>query len=169
MNQLSDYTHKNDWYYEGNISNAIVRYLKSLDYKIIQNNSDNPNARGVDIIAISGKGKKELIEVKGYPTLYYVNGPNKGKAKKAKPQQQATHWFAGVLLTTLFNYEMHHDNPDCVYCIGLPYYDKYLELISAVEPFFKNFKIILKVYFVGSDGTVAPLYLGKDKYSTQLT
>lgn len=102
---IKDYDHKNDWYYEGNISRAIVAYLEKNVYKVLSHNSDNIRNRGVDIIAVDTNGIKELIEVKGYPTEHHTKGDRKGHPKVTKPRLQSTHWFSEAILCSIYNYE----------------------------------------------------------------
>ena len=67
----SNWDSKNDWFHEGNVSRALVEYLKSQSYECKKDNSDNIHIHGADIIVCKGN-KKEVIEVKGYPSDKYA-------------------------------------------------------------------------------------------------
>jgi len=56
----------------------------------LKDNSENYAAKGEDIIACDRFGNKEKIQVKGYPSEVYANGPNKGTPKtRTSPKLQA--------------------------------------------------------------------------------
>jgi len=149
-----EFNHKNDWYYEGNVSKKLVEYLKNENYLILKDNSENIKARGIDIIAVRNK-ITELIEVKGFPSEYYVNGKQKGKRKKTKPKQQAKHWFSEALLSCIYNYgknKLKYENIQLA--IALPENKRYFELINEISDFFRDYDINIKIYFVDNKGKV---------------
>ena len=151
---INEFDHKIDWFYEGNVSKKLVEYLKNNDYKIAKDNSDNIKAKGIDIIGIKN-GITELIEVKGFPSNYYVNGKNKGKIKQTKPKQQAKHWFSEVLLSCIYNYGNYKEIYENIQlAIAFPKKDRYFELINGVSEFFTDNKISIKVYFIDKDGKI---------------
>ncbi len=151
---IENYDHKSDWYFEGQISHAIVRSLKNLGYQILKDNSDNTKARGEDIIAVSPNGITEIIEVKGYPSEYHTKGKQIGHPKPTKPKQQAKHWFSEVILSSIYNYAKHNDKGDFILVLGLPKMERYKELQSKVEDFFTDHNIDIKIYFVDKNGHV---------------
>ncbi|MFN3444417.1 MAG: hypothetical protein ACK44D_01635 [Bacteroidia bacterium] len=133
---IEKYDHTVDWYYEGNISKAIVTYLKSSGYEIRKDNSDKIRARGEDIIAISGDGIKEIIEVKSYPTEYHTKGNKIGHLKSTPPRLQAEHWFSDVILSSINNYLKHkRQKGKFRLALGFPNMDRYKELKLKVEAF----------------------------------
>ena len=151
----TNYDHTTDWFYEGNISHLFVNYLKQNNYEILKDNSENIKAKGIDIIA---KNKKfiELIEVKGYPTEFYVNEKNKGNKKKTNPKLQAKHWISEALLSCIFNYgneKSKYDKPIKL-SIVLPNMPRYQELSSKLKNFILDFKIDLNIYFVSENGSI---------------
>jgi Holliday junction resolvase-like predicted endonuclease len=163
---MTEQNHKNEWFYEGQISKSIVKYLLNKGYEIIKDNSDNITAKGEDIIA-SFNGQREIIEVKGYPTTYYTNGKNKGKPKPTKPHLQAKHWFSEALLSSIFNYQRQKQNGRFILAIAFPLTDRYKELISKVEDFFTDNNLSLKIYFVDEKGTILIDNLNKNDRNNQ--
>ena len=152
--KMKEFDHKIDWFYEGNISRKLVEYLKNNNYTITKDNSDNIKAKGIDIIG-EKNGITELIEVKGFPSKYYVNGKNKGKLKKTKPKQQAKHWFSEVLLSCIYNYGKYKNEYEKIQLgIAFPKNDRYFELISGVSAFFIDNQISIKIYFIDKNGKI---------------
>ena len=154
---MADYNHKNDWFYEGNVSGALVLYLKDQGYKIIKDNSPDISARGVDIIAISPKGVSEIIEVKGYPTAYYTKTVNMGMLKKTSPKLQAKHWFSEGILSCMFNYSKYKENGAIRLALAFPLDDsgRYKELISKVEDYYTAYNIDFRIYFITKEGDIS--------------
>jgi len=150
---MTDYNHQSDWFYEGNVSKKLVIYLEKNGYEILKDNSDNIRAKGEDIIA-RREGHNEIIEVKGYPTVFYTNGVNKGLPKKTNPKLQAKHWFSEALLSIIFNYQKHRIDGDFSLVLAFPLMDRYKELIKKVGDFFTDNNLDIKVYFVNENGSI---------------
>lgn len=157
-----EYNHKNDWYYEGQISKKLVAYFLKNGYTILKDNSDKISMRGEDIIA-SIHGQQEIIEVKGYPTTFHTKGKDKGKPKPTNPKLQAKHWFSEALLSSIFNYQRQKVNDNFILALAFPFNDRYKELIGKVENFFTDNNLSFKVYFVHEDGNVTIDNLNKNE------
>lgn len=152
-----DWSHKNDWFYEGNVSRVLVEYLESQSYKCNKDNSNNIHAHGADII-VSKNGIKEVIEVKGYPSDKHAKGNKKGEPKlSTSPQSQVKHWLADCLRSTFSNYKKHKEKGcELQLAICFPDDDKgdYRKLIDEIKPFFSDGNLGIKVYFVNKEGKV---------------
>lgn len=155
---MSDYNHKIDWYYEGNVSKAIVAFLKLQDYKIIKDNSSKISERGEDIIA-SKNETTLIIEVKGYPTEFHTKGKNKGQKKNTNPKLQAKHWFSEGLFALMKSYSKYTDTKIEI-ALGLPKHQRYDELLEMVKAFFTEHRIGLKIFFVDDQNIVTEESLG---------
>lgn len=153
------FDHTKDWFYEGNISRKIVDYLKSKGYKILKDNSENCKARGEDIIAENLLGCKEIVEVKGYPSIYHVKGKSKGQTKPTDPKQQAKHWFSEALIACIFNYKKHRTAGNIILAVGFPKFDRYFELIDSAKDYFTDHNMNVKVYLIGEIGDVTVINL----------
>ncbi len=57
---MKEFDHKNDWYYEGNVSKKLVEYLKNENYTILKDNSENIKSKGIDIIVMWNKTTAEF-------------------------------------------------------------------------------------------------------------
>jgi hypothetical protein len=55
-----------DWFWEGNVTNAVANYLRGQGWAIISQADTSKRERGVDIHATRLK-EELMIEVKGYP------------------------------------------------------------------------------------------------------
>ena len=152
---MNSFNHTLDWFYEGNISKKFVNYLKENGHNIIKDNSDNPKAKGIDIISKKGD-TTYLTEVKGYPSEFYVSGEKKGQKKPTNPKLQAKHWLSEAILSCIFNYgkEKIEDNK-IELSIVLPKTDRYIELVEKIKPFFKDLcEEPITFYFVDMAGNI---------------
>jgi Holliday junction resolvase len=121
--------------------------LEKNDWKITKFN-ENKRQKGPDIIA--EKNQEQLvIEVKGYPSKYYVRGKKKGKLKPTPPELQATHWFAEAILSVLLK---KSENSKIKIAIGLSDFEKYRELIEKIK--FVRRKIGIEFYLVRENGQI---------------
>ena len=59
-----------NWYWEGNIVDALAQHLSNSGWHIESKADTRSKARGIDIQASKGE-QKLLIEVKGYPSKEY--------------------------------------------------------------------------------------------------
>lgn len=153
----SDWDPKNDWFYEGNVSRVLVEYLKSQSCKCNKDNSDAIHAPGADVIVFKD-GKKEIIEVKGYPSDKYMTGNKKGQKNRTKPSSQAKHWFADCMKSTIFNYKRYKDKEHTLQlamCFPDDEDGVYRKQIDEIKPFFSDANIGIKVYFVDKEGKVS--------------
>jgi hypothetical protein len=160
---MENYNHKDDWFFEGQISSRLITYLRKHDYKIIKDNSHNISEHGADIIAKSPTGVTEVIEVKGYPTAFYTNGNKKGEPKRTNPKLQAKHWFSEAILSCMFNYSKHTDKGKFRLGLAFPLHERYKELISKVENYYTVHQIDFMVYFIDEIGNVTIDNLCKHK------
>lgn len=150
---MKEHNHREDWFYEGQVSSKLVEYFKENGYSILKDNSHNIQARGEDII-ISKHEQKEIIEVKGYPSSTYTKGTKKGKLKSTNLKLQAKHWFSEALLASIFNYQRQKTKCNIKLALAFPLEDKYKELLGKVEDFFSDHNIDFRVYFVDKNGQV---------------
>lgn len=64
MKKSDEWDKKDDWFWEGNVQNNIIDYLKSDNYSDIRSVDTESKEKGPDITAIKSK-RKWIIEVKG--------------------------------------------------------------------------------------------------------
>lgn len=142
---------QNDWFHESKISGKLAEYLIQHNYILSQNNSEKIESRGIDIIA-ERDGKKELIEVKGYPSIYYKDAKKRreGMVKKTKPGLQCTHWFDDCLSTTIKNY----GSKDDIIAMAFPACARYEKQMYMRQAYFTDNNLNIKIYFVKEDGSV---------------
>jgi hypothetical protein len=157
-----NYNHETDWYYEGNISRALVQYFSEKGFTIIKHNSDNIKERGVDII-IEDSTSFIIMEVKGYPTSFHTKGPNKGKPKVTKPKLQAKHLFNEVIMSAILNYSKYRAKSNLKLAIGIPKFEIYEKLVKNIEEYFSANELEFQVYFVDEYYNVEELNLNKNK------
>lgn len=143
-----NWSYENEWFEETNISRKIRDYLFDTGYEIIRFNDDKKK-KGPDIVVIKN-GIKTIIEVKGFPSKFYVGTERKGKKKPTHPNLQAKHWFSEALLSLVL--EKCKDWNNVRIAMGLPRFQKYDELCSRIAPLREA--IGIKIYFVYESGKI---------------
>jgi hypothetical protein len=108
-----------EWHWEGNIQAAMVSYLAGEGWGIKSVADTAAREHGVDILA-DKDGRRIAVEVKGYPSLYYVRGPKQGERKKTPPSIQARVWYSDLLLSMmlLLNEGEHDQVVMCLPAVG---------------------------------------------------
>lgn len=139
--------YEDEWFKEGNVSKKLKEWFESQDY-MIEQFVENKKKRGKDMV-VSKNGKRIVIEVKGYPSKYYVDPRKQGHEKKTSPTLQARHWFSHALLSLM---KAKSDSPKSIVAMGLPYSNRYENLIEGVSYAAKLMG--LQFYFVKKDGSV---------------
>ena len=139
-----------DWYWEGNIQEKIVIHLQNQGYDVIAVDTIKKTI-GADIIA-KKFDKKIVVEVKGWPSDKYSDGPKKGQLKPTQPTLQAKHWLSEAFLTIIRRKQFFLDS---TLAIGLPRYQRYIDLVSDIRWAIESLKI--KTFFVDSKGEVTEL------------
>jgi Holliday junction resolvase-like predicted endonuclease len=154
---MNSFDHTQDWFYEGNVSKNFVEYLKEEGHIIEKDNSDNPKAKGIDIIS----EKDDIVyltEVKGYPSEYYVSGDKQGQKKPTSPKLQAKHWLSEAILSTMFNYGKEKEKrkgKEIELSVVLPKHERYRELLEQLSPFIKDLCTeAITFYMVDKNGEV---------------
>jgi hypothetical protein len=138
-----------DWFWEGNVQQAAVKYLRANGWFIEATADTASRARGVDILA-SKDGRRLAVEVKGFPATTYARGPKAGQPKPTAPTLQARHWFAEAVLTTLLTRARRTDHETA---IALPDMPRFRELLHDVE--WALDRLNIGVYLISEDGAVA--------------
>lgn len=146
-----------DWFDESVLCATLEDYFKGNGYKIEKSNAQNKSAKGTDLI-VSKDGASEFIEVKGYPSIYYVEKKKRGSVKKTTPYLQSTHWFSGCLSSTLKNYE----SKETKLAMAFPACYRYEELVMKNQKYFTDNNLDIKVYFIDEKGCVTISNLNKN-------
>lgn len=137
-----------EWYWEGNVVKTVCKYLQQEDYEIQQVANTETRERGVDIKAKKGE-ETLIVEVKGYPSMFYQRGKQKGLPKPTKPNTQAKNYFSGILLSAILQ---HAQNPTATIAIALPDFPVYLSLLDKTS--FALKKLGITVFIVSKSGSI---------------
>lgn len=89
-----------EWHTEENTQHLLVEWLRRQGWKIVSTANTATRERGVDVIA-ERAGERLGVEVKGYPSRFYVTGSKKGQEKTTAPENQAPKWFAHALVPAM--------------------------------------------------------------------
>ncbi|MFC4854599.1 hypothetical protein [Actinophytocola glycyrrhizae] len=137
-----------DWFWEGNVQAAMVRHL-SAQGAVIRSVADTASkARGTDIVA-SLDGRVLHVEVKGWPSATYADSRRADEVKKTPPTMQATHWFAGAVLSALRSRGRH---PTDRVLIVFPDFPRYRNLSDETAATLRT--IGIETWFVEESGAV---------------
>lgn len=132
---------KEDW-----VNDRIQDYLRRHGWRITR--VAKGRQRGPDIEA-ERAGKKLIVEVKGYPSSEFVDPSKKGQKKRARPANQAHHWFCDAFTTVITR---KSENPEAQLAIGLPQRTTYKRLLEKVD--WARAKLGIRIFFVGNRGQV---------------
>lgn len=89
-----------DWFWEGNVVEAIARFLADEGWTIVGKADTHSKERGVDIQA-TRSGRTLLVEAKGYPAKTYRDPRRAGEIKPTNPTNQAQQWYSHALLKVM--------------------------------------------------------------------
>lgn len=143
---------REEWFWEGNIQKALVRYLEEQGWAVEQWADTAKGEPGPDIVA-SRDGRRLYVEVKGYPSVRYVRGPEEGSPKRTRPTVQAKHWFAMALAGIILR---GFPASGIEYALAFPDSARYRNLIKRAAWALE--RLGLQVYLVAQDGSVAMGY-----------
>ena len=146
-----DWSKEDDWFWEGNIQNEIIKYLKSAKFDRVSGVNTFTKEPGHDITAYEG-AKRWVIEVKGYPSDKYVEDwgdKKKGTRKPTPPATQAKHWFSEAMMSVLLAKSEDHS---VEVGLGFPRMKTYLTLLNRVA--YVREKLGIHVFLVDEDGLV---------------
>jgi hypothetical protein len=126
------------WYWEGNVQQRIVDYLRAKEWEILTNANTASREQGKDIVA-KKNGKELWVSVKGWP--------------EKSQNTQARHWFSGAL----FDLVLYKDINSSVYlALGLPGgFRTYENLSGRVTWLRKN--LPFEIIFVAENGEIENL------------
>jgi hypothetical protein len=118
-----------DWYWEGNVVEAIARFLQREDWSILAKADTHSKERGVDIQA--KKGSRTLfVEAKGYPSRNYRDPRRALEVKPTNPNNQAQQWYSHALLKVM---RLQTKHPDAIVALGLPNFPRYRTLFEETR------------------------------------
>lgn len=150
----SEWDKTQDWFWEGNVQERIIEYMKRNEgFRIDQSADPTTKERGPDILAkrrlSDGSFEKRRVAVKGYPSDKYVEGQRKGQKKRTNPPTQARHWFSEALLELIL---AKSDDEDLQIALGFPNFKVYTNLVNRIR--WLREKMELFCYIVTEDGQV---------------
>lgn len=118
-----------DWYWEGNVVEAIARYLRDAGWVIERIADTRSKERGIDIQA-SKDGRVLLVEAKGYPSTSYRDPLRASEKKRTNPVLQAGHWYSHAVLAAL---RLQTKYPAAQVALGFPDFPRYRTLFEETR------------------------------------
>lgn len=146
-----------DWFWEGNVVDAIARFLMQDGWAIEAKADTHSKERGVDIQA-TRSGQTLLVEVKGYPAKTYRDPRRAGEFKPTNPTNQAQQWYSHALLKVM---RLQTKHPSALVALGFPDFPRYRALFEETHGGLA--KLGVAMLTVRADGQVVTWGLhGKD-------
>jgi hypothetical protein len=140
-----------EWHTEANTQHLLVEWLKRDGWEIVRTANTAAREHGVDVVA--KRGDERLgVEVKGYPSRYYVNGPKKGLVKTTTPPEQAPKWFAHALVPAM---KLRTADPDSRSIMCFPDFPVYRRLHAETASSLRAARI--EVWLIAEHGAVEVL------------
>ncbi len=118
-----------DWFWEGNVVEAITRFLMQDGWTIEAKADTHSKERGVDIRA-SRNGRTLLVEAKGYPAKTYRDPRRTGEVKPTNPTNQAQQWYSHALLKVM---RLQAKHPNAIVALGFPNFPRYRALFEETH------------------------------------
>lgn len=134
-----------DWFWEGNVQDAVVAWLIGQGWHIDQLANTARRDRGHDIEASKGTHRL-IVEVKGYPSTAYRDPRRADEVKRTQPSLQAKHWLADALLKSI---RIRALSPQAEVAIALPNFPRYRKLLTEINEALA--KLDIAVLIVDSD------------------
>jgi len=115
-----------DWFWEGNVVEAIARFLEEDGWTVVGKADTQSKERGVDIQAMRN-GWTLLVEAKGYPSKNYRDPRRAGHVKPTNPTNQAQRWYSHALLKAM---RLQTKHPEALVALGFPDFPRYRTLFE---------------------------------------
>ena len=138
-----------DWFWEGNVQDALARFLESTGWEIREIANTATKAHGVDVMAASGH-RTLAVEVKGYPSEKYADPRRAHEKKKTDPRNQCEKWFSQALFKAM---RLRSSLPDAEIAVAFPDFPRYQALLRETEDSIRRLGV--GVYLVDDLGTVS--------------
>jgi hypothetical protein len=118
-----------EWYWEGNVVEAISRFLELSGWTIEAKADTRSKERGIDVRA-SRNGRSLLVEAKGYPAKTYRDPRRAGEVKPTNSANQAQQWYSHALLKAM---RLQAKHPDAIVALGFPSFPRYHALFEETK------------------------------------
>lgn len=140
-----------EWHTEANTQRLLVEWLAGEGWTIVRTANTATREHGLDVVA--ERDRQRLgVEVKGYPSRFYVTGPRKGQLKTTSPKEQAKKWFAHALVPAM---RLRTREPDSLSVMCFPDFPVYRELYANTA--LSLHAAAIDVWVVSQDGAVERL------------
>lgn len=137
-----------DWFWEGNVTDAVATYLIMQGWKILSQADTRTKQRGLDIHAIRDN-REIVIEVKGYPSKSYRDLSKSDQRKPTSPTSQAQHWYSHATLKVM---RLQTAYPSAIVAMAFPDFPRYRQLFKETAPAFERLGIA--ILFISEAGAI---------------
>jgi hypothetical protein len=129
----------------------LVHWLTADGWTIVRTADTDAREHGIDVEA-TRDGVRLGVEVKGYPSRYYVRGPRQGEMKPTPPNLQAKMWYSHALVPAM---RLRGEDPDARSVMAFPDFEVYRALWRDTSAALRAAHV--EVWLVHRDGAVSVL------------
>ena len=140
-----------EWHTEENTQRLLVEWLVGEGWTVVRTANTATREHGVDVV-VERDGQRLGVEVKGYPSRFYVTGPNRGQVKTSTPKEQAKKWYAHALVPAM---RLRTREPDSLSVMCFPDFPVYRELYADTAVSLRA--AVIDVWVVSQGGEVERL------------
>jgi len=140
---------KDEWGWEGNVQARVVAFLARQGVAITRVADTSSREHGTDIEGVLDNVRVH-VEVKGWPSVRYVDPSRSGEQKKTQPLVMARSWFADGVMQAL---RLRHEHPFDSVALALPRTGTYERLFDSLRTPLES--VHVSVLWVAEDGSVA--------------
>src|SRR5215203_3678493 len=150
----SEWKRDDDWFWEGNIQEQVIEYMKSEEgFSILSPGMPMPSEQGVEVLAQKsndGVTTHRLVVVRGWPSTMYTRGSLAGQHRTTRPEVIARGWIAQAVLDIALG---RGGDPDVEMALAIPAMASYVRYLQRMRWFMDASRT--SVYMVSQEGNVA--------------
>jgi hypothetical protein len=109
-----------NWFWEGNVVEAIARFLVDDGWTIVGKADTHSKERGR--YPRRARQPALLVEAKGFLAKIYRDPRRAGEVKPTNPTNQAQQWYSHALLKVM---RLQTKHPEAVVALGFPDFPRY--------------------------------------------
>jgi hypothetical protein len=149
-----DWKREDDWFWEGNIQQSVVDYMKTEEgFTILSPGHPVPAEQGLEILAErsqQGVTISRLVVVRGWPSPLYTRGSMTGQPRTTRPEVVARGWMAQAVLDIALG---RGGDPDLDLSLAIPAMASYVRYIQRLRWFMAAARVT--IYMVSQEGNVS--------------
>jgi hypothetical protein len=149
-----DWKREDDWFWEGNIQESVINYMKTEEgFTILSPGHPAPAEQGLEILAERSQQSvtiSRLVVIRGWPSPLYTRGSMAGQPRSTRPEIVARGWMAQAVLDIALG---RGGDPDLDLSLAIPAMASYVRYIQRLRWFMAAARVT--IYMVSQEGNVS--------------